>query len=150
MKILIVLRKWNDNEGVGNDVKKIKEKFELKGHKVDIISREDDLNITSLSGSMGSLKETIRRKDEVENYDIIYTQDWSIAFPLLIPIRIFKEKHYCLFHKIQGEGDNGENSGIFQRIVGNMLGEKLLVKTESLKKMFPKAIFSPDGINIRT
>jgi len=142
MKALMILRKWNDDEGVGETVRKIKENLEKNGWKVDTLSRINDLHMDSLSSSMGTLKEAIRKKDQEENYDVIYTHDWSIAFPLLIPEKVFVEKHYCFFHDIQPGG----KSKVFQRIVGNMLGKKLLVKTEALKKKFPKATLSPDGM----
>ena len=80
MKILIVLRKWEDKEGVGKTVKKIKEKLQKQGHIVETLSREDDLGITSLSNSTGPLREFILIKNKKEDYDIIYTHDWSIAF----------------------------------------------------------------------
>ena len=141
-KILIVLRKWEDEEGVGKAVKNIKEGLEKKGWKVDAVSREDDLKINSMSASMGPLKEFIKVKDEAENYDVIYTQDWSLAFPLLFPKKVFKEKHFCFFHNIQP----GENTKVFQKIVGNMLGEKLVVRTEELKEKFPKSTLASDGV----
>jgi len=143
MKILIVLKNWENEEGVGESVRKIKQDLEKKGWTVDTISRENDLHINSLSGSMGSLKEIIREKDEKENYDLIYTQDWSIAFPILFPKRFFQEKHFCFFHGKQ----DGESSKIFQKIVGNMMGERLIVKNEELKKMFPKSTLVPSGID---
>lgn len=140
MKILVVLRKWEDDSG--KIVEDVKKNLERKGHQVETISREDDLKLFSLSGSMGSLKEFIIVKDKKENYDIIYTQDWSIAFPLLFPKKVLKNKHFCFFHEVQ----EGENSKVFQKIVGNMMGRKLIVKTEELKKRFPKAILASDGI----
>ena len=141
MKILIVFRKKKEESW--DIVMSVKQKLEEKGHNVDLLSREDDLGIDSLSGSMGTLKEAIKRRDKEKNYDVIYTQDWSMAFPLLIPERVFEKKHFCFFHNVQEEG----NSRIFQRIVGNMLGGNLLVRKEELKKKFPKSILAFDGIN---
>jgi len=143
MKILIVLRKWKDDEGVGKTVRDIKENLEKQSHNVETLSREDDLKISSLSGSMNALREFIKVKDEKGNYDMIYTQDWSIAFPLLFPSRIFKKKHFCLFHDIQP----GENSKIFQKIAGNILSRNLISKNEKLKDKFSKSILSRDGFS---
>lgn len=140
MKILIVLRKKDG--GSWEVVENLRRKLEKLNHKVDIVSRHEDLGITSLSSSMGSLKEAIKRKEDKENYDVIYTQDWSIAFPLLIPNKVFENKHYCFFHNTEPKGQ----SKIFQRIVGNMMGDKLIVRTDQLKKIFPKSTLSTDGI----
>ena len=145
MKILIVYR--TEKDATGKSVKEIKERFEKAGHKVDLISREDDLNLYSLSSSMGSLSAAIEKKDKENSYNIIYTQDWSIAFPLLIPTRILSEKHYCLFHNIE---PSGAKSRILQKIAGNMMGDKLIVKTQQLREKFPKAAFSPDGLAPKT
>ena len=143
MKILIVYR---NREGTyWETIKDMEKKLVERGHKVDLLSREDDLNMGSLSNSMGSLPVAIERKDKEKNYDIIYTQDWSIAFPLLIPNRILAKKHYCFFHDIE---PSGAKSRILQKIVGNMIGEKLIVKTKELKEKFPRAVFSSDGIII--
>ncbi len=141
MKILLVYRTEKDK--TGKTVKEIKERLEKIGQKVELLSREDDLNMNSLSSSMGSLSAAIEKKNKENNYDIIYTHDWSIAMPLLIPSRVLSEKHYCLFHDIE---PSGAKSRILQRIVGNMMGEKLLVKTKELSDKFPKAVFSSDGI----
>jgi hypothetical protein len=35
-----------------------------------------------------------------------------------------------------------------QKIVGNMLGNKLIVKISELKEKFPKAILSKDGLTL--
>jgi len=61
--------------------------------------------------------------------------------PLLIPSKVLFEKHYCLFHDIEPS----TQSKIFQRIVGNMLGNKLVVKTKELKEKFPKSHLSENG-----
>jgi len=141
MKILIVYRRKEKDswEAIKNIEKKLKE----LGHEVELLSRDDDLNMDSLSSSMGSLTKVIERKNKEKNYDIIYTQDWSIAFPLLIPNRILSEKHYCIFHNIEA---SGAKSRILQKIAGNMLGNKLIVKTKEMKERFPSAILSEDGL----
>lgn len=142
MKILIVYRTNKDKtwKAVDNMGKKLTE----LGHKVDFLSREEDLNMNSLSSSMGNLSSIIEKRVRENNYDRIYTQDWSIAFPLLIPNKVLPEKHYCLFHDIE---PSGAKSRILQRIAGNMMGNKLVVKTVDLKKKFSKATLSPDGIS---
>lgn len=140
MKILIVFRK---KEGEAWEIiKNLAQNFEKLGHEVEMFSREEDLGINSLSDSMGPLKEAIRKKNAEKNYDMIYTQDWSIAMPLLIPERVFEDKHYSFFHNIQ----NGAKSKILQKIVGKMLGGKLVTRTEELKKQFPKSALVSDGI----
>lgn len=141
MKILIIYRRKEKDSWEA--IKDIEKKLRNLGNEVDILSREEDLNMDSLSSSMGSLAKVIERKDKEKNYDIIYTQDWSIAFPLLIPNKILFEKHYCIFHNLEA---SGAQSRIMQKIVGNILGNKLIVKTSELKDKFPKAILSKDGL----
>ena len=142
MKILVVYR--TEKDFVGKSVKNIAESLKKQGHEVDLVSRNEDLNFETLSSSMEGLKGFILKINEKENYDIIYTQDWSIAMPLLIPSKVLFEKHYCLFHDIEPSS----KSKIFQKIVGNMLGNKLLVKTKELKEKFPKAIPSKNGLEV--
>jgi len=143
MKILIVCRK---KEGKDWDVvKNIEKKLTQLGHNIELLSREEDLNMNSLSSSMGSLSSAVEKLDAKNSYDMIYTQDWSIALPFLIPTKILFEKHYCLFHDIE---PSAAKSRILQKIVGNMMGEKLIVKTKELKEKFPKAVLSSDGVGI--
>ena len=143
MKILVIYR--TEKDAIAKSVKEIAENLKKMGNGVEIVSRNEDLNLQTLSSSMDSLRAFVTKMDEKENYDIIYSQDWSIAFPLLIPNRILTEKHYCLFHNIE---PSGAQSKILQRIVGNMIGEKLIVKTKELKEKFPKAVLSHNGIDI--
>ena len=49
------------------------------------LSREGDLKIYSLWKSIFPIRKRIKKLMKKENYDIIYTQDWSFAFPLLFP-----------------------------------------------------------------
>ena len=144
MKILILYRTVKDS--VGKFVLDLKNNLEGKGHGVEIFSRNEDLHFSTLSSSMGGLKEFVTEKDRKNNYDIIYTQDWSIAFPLLLPAKTLFQKHYCLFHSHEEIG--GTQSKILQKITGNLLGSHLLIKTEELKKKFPKAVLSKDGLEI--
>ena len=141
MKILVIYR--TEKDAIAKSVKEIAENLTKMGNGVEIVSRNEDLNLQTLSSSMDGIKGFVMKMDEKENYDIIYSQDWSIAFPLLIPNRILTEKHYCLFHNIE---PSGAQSKILQRIVGNMMGEKLIVKTQELKEKFPKAVLSQSGI----
>src|SRR3989344_3452655 len=140
MKILIIYR--TEKDLVGKFTKEIAENLKKNGHSVDLASRNEDLGIQTLSGSMEGLKGFILKMDEKEKYDIIYTQDWSIALPLVIPSKALFEKHYCFFHDIE---PSGAQSKILQKIVGNMLGDKLIVRTKELKNKFPKSKFSPEG-----
>ena len=141
MKILLLARKMDGD--IGKFITSLKEKLIEKGNEVDLVSREEDLGIPSLSGSMGTLGRAVMKKDKENNYDIIYTHDWSLAFPLLVPKKILFEKHFCLFHDVE---PSGAKSRILQKIAGNMLGDHLVVKTKELKDKFQKAFFSEKGI----
>ena len=139
MKILILFTKYKG--GVGSVVKNIQKELEKKGHKVDAISRDDDLKM-SFWKSLPKLRKLVKKR--AEKYDIIYTQDWSIAFPLLYPFEIAREKHFCCFHGIQPG-----KARILQRKVGEKLGNKLIVVGDGLKKMFPKARLNYNGVDIK-
>ncbi len=111
--------------GVNRVVNSIKPLLEKKGHKIDVISREDDLNRYSLISSFRVLRKEVKRRD----YDLIYTQDWSCALPFL-----FKKNHYCCFH--------GHNFGVgffIQSLIGKIMGKRLIVVGPTLKKRFPKS-----------
>jgi predicted dinucleotide-binding enzyme len=59
MKILIVLKKWSG--GVGRANTALAKSLSKAGHEVDFISREDDLNISSLIRSIFSLRKKLRK-----------------------------------------------------------------------------------------
>lgn len=143
MKILIIYR--TEKDSVGRSVKEMAEKLIKSGHEVDLVSRNDDLNLQTLSGSMDALKGFIIREDQKEKYDIVYTQDWSIAFPLVFPSKILFEKHYSLFHDVE---PSGAQSKVMQKITGNLMGNHLFVKTEELKKKFSSSKISKDGLDV--
>ena len=132
MKILILLKKYEG--GVGSVIKYISKDFEKLGHSVKIISREDDMKIYSLKDSVFPVRRLVKRLMRKDNYDIIYTQDWSLAFPLLFPFKIFYKKHFCVFY-----GTDVSVGKLFQGIVGRRMGTKLVVCNDELKKRFPLA-----------
>ena len=148
MKILIVLKNFNQRKGlpggVGNANEEIGKELEKLGHKVDFLSREGDLKIYSLWKSIFPIRKRIKKLMKKENYDIIYTQDWSFAFPLLFPFPLFWEKHFCCFCGHQ------ENYLVFlQNIVGMVMGKKVIVIGDGLKKRFTKATLIYRGINFK-
>jgi len=141
MKILIILKRWIG--GVGGGVKNISKELRKLGHDVDIIAREEDLGLMNLKGSVLKLRKEIKKRMKEKNYDSIYTQDWSIAFPLIFPYPIFWKKHFCMFHgKPQGKPKK------ISYIIGKLLGRKMLVMTPELKRMFPKANLNYCGVSL--
>ena len=138
MKILILLKKWSG--GVGGGIKNISKEFKTLGYEVKIISREEDLKCFSF---IKSFKITRKVLDKVaKDYDIIYTQDWSLAFPLIFPSVKYRSKHYCVFH-----GNQVGSGRIFQNIVGMIMGKKLLVMAPSLKKRFKNSTINYCGVS---
>ena len=114
MKILIVLIKWKG--GVGRVVRNQKRELEKLGHKVKVLTREETPDFF------------IRSK--LIEYDIIFSQDWSIALRLM-----FRKNHYVCFH-----GHNPQFLGkVIQQILGILKGKKLFVVGDTLKERFPKA-----------
>ncbi len=131
MKILIILIRWKG--GVGRLCLSIKKELEKKGHKVDVISREEDLKCYSLKDSFLKLREEVKKRD----YDILYTQDWSSALPLL-----FYKNHYCCFC-----GRETTKSRPLQLLIGKIMGENLVVIDDKLKEEFPKATLVYCGVD---
>jgi len=133
MNILILYKKKVG--GVGTVIVSLRKEFPKRGHKVVPISREDDLNIYSLAKSIFPLRRKVREIVKEEKIDIIYAQDWSMAFPLLFPTRMYRDKLFCVFY--------GEESSFIsiqlQKMVGKLLGTRVISCTDSLKKLFPKS-----------
>jgi len=140
MKILIFLKKWKG--GMGVVVKSVKKELEKRGHKVMCISREEDLKLFSSIKNLFWLRKKYTELIKKENPDIIYTQDWSMALPLIFPYKKYNNKHFCCFQGIQpGKG------AVIQKIIGYLMGRKLIVVGNSLKKKFPKSILIYNGID---
>lgn len=143
MKILIILIKWKG--GVGRVINSIKPLLEKEGHKVEVISREDDLKCFSSIKNLFWLRKKYKSIIKKINPNIIYTQDWSMALPLLLPFRIYEKKHFCCFH-----GLNPNKKGIaLQKIVGKIMGKRLFVVSNFLHKKFPKSAILYNGVNTK-
>jgi glycosyltransferase involved in cell wall biosynthesis len=132
MKILIFLKKWAG--GVGTVIEGVQKELEKKGHNVIIVSREDDLKLFSSFKHLFSLRKIYKRLIKKHKPDVIYTQDWSMALPLILPFRLYFSKHFCCYH-----GNEPGFPKIFQDFVGRVFGKKLIVVASSLKKRFPKS-----------
>lgn len=140
MKILIIIKKWKG--GVGNSSRRTKKALEKRGHKIKIISREDDLKKFSLLSSIFSIRKYV--KEHAQNFDIIYTKDWSMALPLLFPYPLFLRKHFCDICGVERK-----KSRIFQIIVTEFMGifGRLTVSSDYLKGYFPKSKVIYRGID---
>lgn len=141
MKILIFLKKWPG--GVGVVVKSIKKELNKKGHAVICFSREEDLHFSSSLKNLIGLRKKYLSIIKKENPDIIYTQDWSMAFPLIFPRSLFKNKHFCCFH-----GNQLGKTRFLQTIIGKIIGKRLIVVGDSLKKRFSKSIKVYNGVDL--
>lgn len=135
MKILIIIVCWVG--GVGRVVSNQKRIMEKLGHKVEVISREDDLGIAFNSGRFISGFFKLRKEVKKRNYDILYVQDWSCALPLML----FKN-HYVCFN------GNEPKNAIFQNCIGHLKGKKLIVIGDKLKERFPKSTLAYVGVNL--
>jgi hypothetical protein len=133
MKILIILIRWKG--GVGRVINSIKPLLKEKGHEVDIISREDDLNLFSLKDSFFKLRKEVKKRQ----YDLLYTQDWSCALPFL-----FWKNHYTCFH-----GNEIGISKFLQNIVGKIMQKKVVVVGPLLKKRFSKSNMIYNGVDLK-
>ncbi|MCR4284922.1 MAG: hypothetical protein NUV97_02660, partial [archaeon] len=140
MKILILLKRWVG--GVGGGVSNISKELKKLGHEVDVIAREEDMKINSFVRSIFPIRKKVLELMKEKNYDIVYTQDWSLAAPLIFPYPLFWKKHFCMFHGNQVGGFGGH----IQAIVGKIMGKKLLVMAPKLKERFLKANLNYCGV----
>lgn len=143
MRILIVLLRLEG--GVGRSNAEIAKVLRRRGHIVDILSREDDLKKYSLFKSIIPLRRKIRNLMKKNNYDIIYTQDYSMALPLLFPYPLFWKKHIQF---ACGEKTYGLHK-LAQIIVSKIMGKKLGVVCPELKEKFPKSTIIYRGTNLK-
>jgi len=143
MKILIVLIRFAG--GLGRSNIEIKRRLTKRGHLVDILSREDDLKIYNFVPSIFPLRKKIKQLMKKNNYDIIYTQDYSTNLPLLLPFPLFWKKHFSCFCGTKTWGIHK----LVQYIVGMIMNKKLVVVCNELKKRFPKSTLIHRGINFK-
>ena len=130
MKILILIKKWKG--GVGRVISSIKPLLEKEGHEVKVISREDDLKCYSLKDSIRGLNILVNNED----YDILYTQDWSMALPL-----IFKRNHYVCFHGLETQ------NRFLQKLVYKLKSNKTIVVGDKLKEAYPNSRIVYNGVD---
>lgn len=151
MKILIVLLRMSG--GVGRANTEIAKALKTMGHEVEFLSREDDLHLFSLAKSIFPLRNKIRALVKEKKFDVIYTQDYSCALPLLLPYPLFWKKHFSCFCGVK----SGKHPTLFQkhhrlvqRSVGTIMGKKLVVIGDQLKAIFPKSTLIYRGVNLKT
>ena len=138
--------------GIGRANSEIAEVLRKKGWEIDFLSREDDLKIFSLSKSLFPLRKKIKQKMKEKKYDIIYTQDYSCALPLLFPFPLLWKKHFSCFCGIKS-GKHPKliqwHHRFLQRLIGKILGKKVIVIGDQLKEIFPKSTLIYRGVNIQ-
>jgi glycosyltransferase involved in cell wall biosynthesis len=142
MKILVVLKRCRG--GVGVVINTISKILEEEGHSVDVISREDDLKKYSLFKSFFFLRKTLKKLVKEKEYDIIYTQDWSLTLPMIFPYHLFKDKHFCCFH-----GNEEGISGFLQLMTGRIMKGNLISVGDPVKKKFPLSHLIYNGIDMK-
>lgn len=150
MKILIVLLRLRG--GVGRANTEIASALKKMGHEVKILSREDHLKKFSLIRGFFPLRRKIRQIVKNGGFDIVYTQDYSMALPLLYPYKILRKKHFCCFCGVKS-GSHPElvqwHHKFLQRKVGKIMRRRLVVIGDQLKRIFPWAKLIYRGVNIK-
>ncbi|MFH1311218.1 MAG: glycosyltransferase [Nanoarchaeota archaeon] len=142
MKILVLVKEKCFG-GVETLLQNISKEFEKKGHSVDIISRKEYLNLRNTTQSIFPLRKKLKKIMKDKNYDIIYTQDWNLALPLLFPYPIFKKKHFCFFHATQ------KGKGFFiQFIVGHLIGKRLLTGDRNNSRRYRKSTLVATSVDM--
>ena len=143
MKILIVILRHKG--GVGNANRELANSLQKLGHQVDILSREDDLGKYSLLGGLFPLRKKIKELEEKNNYDIIYTNDYSTSLSLLFPFEKYYDKHIVCFcgykdwYKVIHH--------LLQHFVGWFMEEQVVSIGDNVKERFPKSTTIYRGIN---
>ena len=120
MNILVLVKEMGFG-GVETLLKNISNEFKKRGHKIDIVSRKDNFRINGFLQSIFPIRKKVRELMRERKYDIIYTQDWNMALPLLFPYPVFKKRHFCFFHATQ----KGK-SFFVQFLVGMAMKKRLL------------------------
>ena len=143
LKILIILIRFPG--GVGTSNKEIAEVLRKKGHKVDFLSREDDLGIYSFKSSIFPIRKRVQELMVKNNYDIIYSQDHSMTLPLLIPYPLYPDQ---VFHACIGIKRSGTQK-IIQYLVGRVMNKKTIVINDYNHKRFPKSHLVYRGVNLK-
>jgi len=131
VKILHVIRR--NRGGVGTYVEEVSRELRKLGHEVSVISREDDLGVTSLTGSFGKLQRAVRKEDA----DVINAHDWSIAMPLLDVKGLVTTFH----------GYEGPPKIWLQKFVGGRT--KLVVVSNKMGMLFPSAAVVREGVDMK-
>ncbi|MEK6840547.1 MAG: glycosyltransferase [Nanoarchaeota archaeon] len=133
MNILLLVkeRKKAGFGGVETLLKNISEEFKKRGHEIDIISRNDDLRLKNTIRSVFPMRKRIREIMRKKNYDVIYTQDWNMALPLLFPYPLYRKKHFTFFHATQ----QGKALPI-QFVVGALMKKRLLTGDRANQKRY--------------
>ena len=134
MKILIYILRHKG--GVGRVIENLKPELERLGNKIEVVSREDDLNCFSLKDSIIKMNRNIKQRD----YDILLTNDWSMALPFL-----HKKNHFTIFHGME----QSKISQKLQNIIGKIKGRNLIVVSSKVKKKFPKSTLAENGIDTK-
>lgn len=129
--------------GVGEVIRNISKEFKKLGHEIHVISREEDLKKYSLISSILQIRKIVKRLVKEKKYDIVYTHDWSTAFPLIFPIPIYRKKHFCIFY-----GNQLKSTRIFQEIMGKIMGKHLIVVGDLNKKKFSKSHLVRNAVNM--
>jgi len=132
MKILAYIIRHKG--GVGRVMRTVAPELVKLGHEVQIISREDDLGCFSLKSSIIKINKDIKNRD----YDILLTNDWSIAIPFL-----HKKNHFTLFHGMEQH----IKSKVLQYFVGKITGKNLMVVGPKLHSKFPSSNLTENGID---
>ena len=145
MRILIVLIRFSG--GVGRANTEIAKALRKKGHEVDLLSRENDLKKFSFTKGFWAIRKKVTILMEIKKYDVIYTQDFSCALPILIPYPIYFKKHFYCSIGVKWKRDLSQ---AFQNIVGGIMGKKTIVISDHNKKRFPKAHLVYRGVNLET
>jgi|GEM_PF-3512977 len=125
--------------GVGVYVRYVKKELEKEGHTVVEVTRNEDLEVTSFTKSIGILKK--RTKLWKTEFDIIHANDWSIVFPLL---REGAENLVATFHALP----TNPVAKIFQDYCVKKLKERAVVISPFMKKEYKKATYIPNGVDL--
>ena len=136
MKILLI-HKTNVG-GVARYVSEVKKVLINLGYDVDEITRNEDFKINSFLKSITLIK---KFRNLSKKYDLIISNDWSIAF-LFLGVK----NNISVFH--------GFPTNIFAKIIQNLiikiLGKKSIVVSKYMGKKYKNSKVIEEGVNLDT
>jgi len=125
--------------GVSIHVKEVSRELKKMGFRVDEITRNEDLRLTSFFTSYHRMKLLFKKLSR--KYDVIHCHDWSIAYPAL---KASIKNLVATFHAFP----TNPVAKIFEDYCINQLSFRAIVISPRMKRIYNNATLIPNGVNL--